>query len=145
MNSLHQIAQDVKQEARSKTGDVYLLFNDCFVGATLDIKRITNQFTDKLGEAAYGTDYKGKLSSEIFVAVKALNGSNGKGEEFINEVGTMGLSTMSTWFAWLASVRMDLEELLFMSSSPMVQCKFTFHQWATRMGSSVGISCKILS
>ncbi|BBN69024.1 multidrug resistance-associated protein 9, partial [Prunus dulcis] len=51
---------------------------------------IPMQFTDKLGEAAYGTDYKGKLSSEIFVAVKVLNGSNGKGEEFINEVGTMG-------------------------------------------------------
>ncbi|CAL9005757.1 unnamed protein product [Prunus brigantina] len=35
-----------------------------------DIKRITNQFKDKLGQGAYGTVFKGKLSSEFFVAVK---------------------------------------------------------------------------
>ena len=55
-----------------------------------DIKKITNQFTDKLGEGGYGTVYKGKLSDEVFVAVKILNNSEGNGEEFINEVGTMG-------------------------------------------------------
>ncbi|KAB1205149.1 hypothetical protein CJ030_MR7G016793 [Morella rubra] len=56
-----------------------------------DIKRITNQFSDKLGEGSYGTVFKGKLSSEIFVAVKILNTtSKGDGEEFINEVGTIG-------------------------------------------------------
>jgi serine/threonine protein kinase len=54
-----------------------------------DIKRITNQFTEKLGEGAYGTVFKGKLSNEIHVAVKILNTSMGNGEEFINEVGTM--------------------------------------------------------
>ncbi|XP_059449946.1 rust resistance kinase Lr10-like isoform X2 [Corylus avellana] len=55
-----------------------------------DIKRITNQFSEKLGEGAYGTVFKGKLSNEIHVAVKILNSSMGNGEEFINEVGTMG-------------------------------------------------------
>ncbi|XP_040985945.1 rust resistance kinase Lr10-like [Juglans microcarpa x Juglans regia] len=55
-----------------------------------DIKRITNQFAEKLGQGAYGTVFKGKLSNEIFVAVKILNSSKGNGEEFINEVGTMG-------------------------------------------------------
>ena len=55
-----------------------------------DVKRITNQFKDKLGEGGYGTVYKGKLSDEIFVAVKILNHSQGNGEEFINEVATMG-------------------------------------------------------
>eukprot|EP00257_Ricinus_communis_P002403 XP_002513563.2 rust resistance kinase Lr10 [Ricinus communis] len=55
-----------------------------------DIKRITNQFKEKLGQGAYGTVFKGKLSDEIFVAVKILNNSTGNGEEFINEVGTMG-------------------------------------------------------
>lgn len=55
-----------------------------------DIKRITNQFKDKLGEGGYGTVYKGKLSDEIFVAVKVLNNVKGNGEEFINEVGTIG-------------------------------------------------------
>ncbi|XP_050136555.1 rust resistance kinase Lr10-like isoform X1 [Malus sylvestris] len=55
-----------------------------------DIKRITNQFKDKLGEGAYGTVFKGMLSSEFFIAVKVLNSSKGDGEEFVNEVRTMG-------------------------------------------------------
>ncbi|KAG7981310.1 hypothetical protein I3843_05G226600 [Carya illinoinensis] len=55
-----------------------------------DLKRITNQFTEKLGEGAYGIVFKGKLSNEIHVAVKILNSSMGNGEEFINEVGIMG-------------------------------------------------------
>ncbi|CAL9000258.1 unnamed protein product [Prunus brigantina] len=54
-----------------------------------DIKRITNQFKEKLGQGAYGTVFKGKLSSELLVAVKILNNSNENGEDFINEVGTM--------------------------------------------------------
>ena len=56
----------------------------------VDIKKITNQFKDKLGEGGYGTVYKGMLSNEVLVAVKILNKSMENGEEFINEVGTMG-------------------------------------------------------
>ncbi|KAL7254254.1 hypothetical protein ACSBR1_008618 [Camellia fascicularis] len=55
-----------------------------------DIKRITNQFMEKLGQGGYGTVYKGMLSHEIFVAVKVLNNSRGNGEDFINELGTIG-------------------------------------------------------
>ncbi|KAG2679579.1 hypothetical protein I3760_11G056500 [Carya illinoinensis] len=55
-----------------------------------DIRRITNEFADKIGQGAYGTVFKGKLSNEIYVAVKILNISQGNGEEFLNEVGTMG-------------------------------------------------------
>lgn len=55
-----------------------------------DIKLITEQFKEKLGEGAYGTVFKGKLSDSFFVAVKVLNTSKGDGEEFINEVGTIG-------------------------------------------------------
>ncbi|MED6135762.1 hypothetical protein PIB30_049652 [Stylosanthes scabra] len=54
-----------------------------------NIKRITKQFKDKLGEGAHGAVYKGKLSNQILVAVKILNTTEGDGKEFINEVGTM--------------------------------------------------------
>ncbi|MQL10601.1 hypothetical protein EI010_25665, partial [Escherichia coli] len=45
---------------------------------------------DQLGEGAYGSVFKGSISKELFVAVKILNNSQGNGEDFINEVGTMG-------------------------------------------------------
>ncbi|KAL9340108.1 hypothetical protein Peur_066327 [Populus x canadensis] len=54
-----------------------------------DLKKMTNQFRDELGQGAYGTVFKGMLTSEIPVAVKVLNNSSEKGEEFVNEMGTM--------------------------------------------------------
>ena len=42
-----------------------------------DIKKITNNFKDKLGQGGYGTVYKGKLSNEVFVAVKILDDFKG--------------------------------------------------------------------
>ncbi|KAK6118993.1 hypothetical protein DH2020_047279 [Rehmannia glutinosa] len=53
-----------------------------------DIRRITLQFSEKLGEGGYGIVYKGKLANEINVAVKVLNNSTGNGEDFVNEVGS---------------------------------------------------------
>ncbi|XP_027939952.1 rust resistance kinase Lr10-like [Vigna unguiculata] len=55
-----------------------------------DLKRITNGFKENLGEGAHGAVFRGKLSSEIPVAVKILNITEGEGKEFINEVGIMG-------------------------------------------------------
>ncbi|XP_062081312.1 rust resistance kinase Lr10-like [Humulus lupulus] len=56
-----------------------------------DVKNITNDFKDKLGEGAYGIVFKGALSNDILVAVKILNNvEKGNGEEFINEVATIG-------------------------------------------------------
>ncbi|XP_058206130.1 rust resistance kinase Lr10-like [Rhododendron vialii] len=55
-----------------------------------DIKRMTNGFRDKLGEGGYGTVYKGKLRSGPPVAVKMLSKPKANGQEFINEVATIG-------------------------------------------------------
>ncbi|WOG89809.1 hypothetical protein DCAR_0209048 [Daucus carota subsp. sativus] len=51
---------------------------------------MTNNFGDKLGEGGFGTVYKGKLRSGLFVAVKILGKSSSTGQEFINEVATSG-------------------------------------------------------
>jgi interleukin-1 receptor-associated kinase 1 len=55
-----------------------------------DIKRITRGFKEKLGEGGFGTVYKGKLRSERFAAVKLLGKSKANGQDFINEVATIG-------------------------------------------------------
>lgn len=55
-----------------------------------DIKKMTKGFKDKLGEGGYGTVYKGKLASGRIVAIKILGKSKANGQEFINEVATIG-------------------------------------------------------
>nr|XP_034920026.1 rust resistance kinase Lr10-like [Populus alba] len=55
-----------------------------------DIKKITRGFKDKLGEGGFGTVYKGKLRSGRFAAVKLLGKSKSNGQDFINEVATIG-------------------------------------------------------
>ncbi|KAI4379140.1 hypothetical protein MLD38_005475 [Melastoma candidum] len=56
-----------------------------------DLKKLTNAFSDKLGEGGYGKVYKGKLREEDnFVAVKILKECKGDGEEFVNEVASIG-------------------------------------------------------
>ncbi|GAV67374.1 Pkinase domain-containing protein/GUB_WAK_bind domain-containing protein [Cephalotus follicularis] len=55
-----------------------------------DIKRMTNNFKHKLGEGGFGCVFKGKLKSRTYVAVKLLGKSKENGQDFINEVATMG-------------------------------------------------------
>ncbi|XXG65475.1 hypothetical protein AAC387_Pa05g3167 [Persea americana] len=56
-----------------------------------ELKKMTNCFNDKLGQGGYGSVFKGKLIDGRLVAVKVLNNSKGgKGEEFINEVASIG-------------------------------------------------------
>ncbi|KAL9424919.1 hypothetical protein AB3S75_031945 [Citrus x aurantiifolia] len=54
-----------------------------------DVKRMTNSFSNKLGQGAFGSVYKGKLPDGRLVAVKVLKNSKVNGEEFINEVASM--------------------------------------------------------
>ncbi|KAL3820056.1 hypothetical protein ACJIZ3_005961 [Penstemon smallii] len=55
-----------------------------------EIKKMTSNFNQKLGEGGYGTVYKGKLQSDPYVAIKMLDQSVANVEEFISEVGTIG-------------------------------------------------------
>ncbi|KAK1661198.1 hypothetical protein QYE76_049357 [Lolium multiflorum] len=60
--------------------------------AYTDIAAITSHFRDKLGQGGYGSVFKGViLPGNLHVAVKLLEGnSNCNGEDFINEVSTIG-------------------------------------------------------
>lgn len=54
------------------------------------LKKITNNFADKLGEGGFGVVYKGKLRSGLLLAIKVLDQSRQSEREFVNEVGTLG-------------------------------------------------------
>ncbi|XP_062120147.1 rust resistance kinase Lr10-like [Humulus lupulus] len=51
---------------------------------------MTQNFKIKLGEGGYGSVFKGKLRSGRIVAVKILSKSKGNGQDFINEISTIG-------------------------------------------------------
>ncbi|PON94161.1 Serine/threonine protein kinase [Trema orientale] len=55
-----------------------------------DIKKMTQGFKTKLGEGGFGSVYKGKLRSGHFVAIKMLSKAKSSGQDFINEVATIG-------------------------------------------------------
>ncbi|XP_047325949.1 LEAF RUST 10 DISEASE-RESISTANCE LOCUS RECEPTOR-LIKE PROTEIN KINASE-like 2.2 [Impatiens glandulifera] len=55
-----------------------------------EIRKMTNVFRDKLGEGGYGSVYKGTLRSGTLVAVKMLTKAKSDGQEFMNEVSTLG-------------------------------------------------------
>jgi len=55
-----------------------------------EIKKMTKNFNDKLGEGGYGTVFKGTLRSGQLVAIKMLSKSKANGQDFINEVATIG-------------------------------------------------------
>ncbi|XP_077228668.1 rust resistance kinase Lr10-like [Tasmannia lanceolata] len=56
-----------------------------------DIKKMTHGFKEKLGKGGFGTVFKGKLRSRRPVAVKMLANSKANGQDFINEIATIGI------------------------------------------------------
>ncbi|XP_022869872.1 LEAF RUST 10 DISEASE-RESISTANCE LOCUS RECEPTOR-LIKE PROTEIN KINASE-like 2.4 [Olea europaea var. sylvestris] len=54
-----------------------------------DLMKMTNSFSDNLGEGGFASVYKGKLSDGRLVAVKIFKESKGYGEKIINEVASI--------------------------------------------------------
>ncbi|KAG5242096.1 receptor protein [Salix suchowensis] len=55
-----------------------------------EIKKMTGGFKEKIGEGGFGCVYKGKLRSGHSAAIKIMGKSNANGQDFINEVATIG-------------------------------------------------------
>ena len=55
-----------------------------------EIKKMIGGFKEKLGEGGFGCVYKGKLRSGHSTAIKLLGKSKANGQDFINEVATIG-------------------------------------------------------
>ena len=55
-----------------------------------EVRKMTKNFKDKLGEGGFGTVFKGTLRSGQLVAIKILGKSKANGQDFINEVATIG-------------------------------------------------------
>uniref|UniRef100_A0A0E0JDC6 Protein kinase domain-containing protein n=1 Tax=Oryza punctata TaxID=4537 RepID=A0A0E0JDC6_ORYPU len=55
-----------------------------------EVKKIARRFKVKVGQGGFGSVYRGELPNGVPVAVKMLENSEGEGDEFINEVATIG-------------------------------------------------------
>ncbi|KAK8453436.1 hypothetical protein SEVIR_5G282901v4 [Setaria viridis] len=54
-----------------------------------EVRRMTTSFAHKLGQGGYGDVYRGNLPDGREIAVKMLKGTEGDGEEFLNEVASI--------------------------------------------------------
>ncbi|KAM1738277.1 hypothetical protein ACFX11_014117 [Malus domestica] len=66
------------------TDDFLVLYNH------RDLRRATNNFSEKLGEGAFGSVFKGMLPNTTAIAVKELKSMNQGEKQFRAEVGTIG-------------------------------------------------------
>jgi len=55
-----------------------------------EIKKMAKGFKDELGKGGFGTVFKGNLRSGPCVAIKMLGNAKGNGQDFVNEVTTIG-------------------------------------------------------
>lgn len=56
----------------------------------LNLRKMSNSFSDNIGDGGFASVYRAKLHSDHLVAIKIFKKSEGNGEEIINEVASIG-------------------------------------------------------
>ncbi|KAL5571291.1 hypothetical protein UlMin_020888 [Ulmus minor] len=103
------------------------------------VKKMTNSFAEKIGSGGFGAVYKGKLPDGHPVAVKILKNSKGDGEEFINEVASIGRTSHVNIVTLLGFCYERNKRALIYEYMPNGSLeKFIFKQ-----GSSVDANCSL--
>ncbi|XP_074287985.1 LEAF RUST 10 DISEASE-RESISTANCE LOCUS RECEPTOR-LIKE PROTEIN KINASE-like 2.1 [Silene latifolia] len=115
-----------------------------------NLKKITNDFSEKLGEGGYAIVYQGKLKSGSLVAVKVLKQSKGDGEDFINEVASISRTNHVNIVTLLGFCFEGNKRALIYEYLPNGSLeKFTYHgagpsnqslPWETLLNIAIGIA-----
>ncbi|XP_042023074.1 rust resistance kinase Lr10-like [Salvia splendens] len=92
---------------------------------------MTKNFEDKLGQGSFGSVYKGKLRSGHLVAVKLLGKSGAYGQDFINEITTIG-SKHALIFDFMPNGSLDKHIFNREKTSPM--------DWEMKFKIAVGVA-----
>ncbi|BBG95628.1 Glycerophosphodiester phosphodiesterase protein kinase domain-containing GDPDL2 [Prunus dulcis] len=76
-----------------------------------NVKKMTDNFKDKIGKGGFGTVYKGRLQDGLVVAVKVLSETKGNAEDFINEVASIGRTSHVNIGSETANCRLEWKTL----------------------------------
>ncbi|KAL1824754.1 hypothetical protein ACET3Z_011532 [Daucus carota] len=103
------------------------------------LKKITSSFKYELGKGGYGNVYKGSLTDGRVVAVKILSETKGNGEEFMNEVASIGRTSHVNVVTLLGYVYEGKKRALIYEYMPNGSLEKFIH------GTTPSLKCQILS
>ncbi|KAL8248513.1 hypothetical protein R6Q59_005381, partial [Mikania micrantha] len=91
MNEVLDVLMDIQASGGTNANDSARDFRTKNVFPLIGTNNsMTNSFKVKLGQGGFGSVYKGVLKNKKLVAVKVLSEVKGDGQEFINEVASVG-------------------------------------------------------
>jgi len=90
------------------------------------VKKMTSNFKEKLGQGGFGMVYRGKLSDGSPIAVKMLSASKKMVKNLLMRLLVLVELLMLTWSLFLDSVWKVEKELSYMNLCPMVPLTNSF-------------------